>query len=75
MVYRVCGVIACAILVLLFGFMCIVYIRMVGRSSKTPEFDKQDYVKKNRIRFGVNNKGTSMDCCKIFTVSTSGLGL
>lgn len=37
--------------------------------------NKQEYVKQNRGRFGVSNRGTSMDGCEIYSKSPADLGL
>ena len=53
------------------------YIRTTKKSVKATYsvFNKQEYVKQNRTKFGVENRGTSMDGHKIFTVSPSDIGL
>ncbi len=67
-------------LVLIIGlFFCIGirYIREVKASTQQtdPEFNKQEYVKDNRNKFGVSNKGTSMDERRIYVKSPSDFGV
>ena len=65
------------IAVLLFGFAGQAYVRATRKSVKAAHavVNRQKFVKQNRAKFGVENRGTSMDGCKIFTVSPSDIGL
>jgi len=53
------------------------YIHTTKKSANANQssFNKQEYVKQNRAKFGVENRGTSMDDRKIFTVSPSDIGI
>ena len=66
-----------ALVVIVFCLIGIEYVRTTKKSIRddTEAFNKQEYVKQNRSKFGVENRGTSMDGRKIFTVSPSDLGL
>lgn len=66
-----------AVVIILFVIAGWSYIRTTQKSVKATHsvFNKQEYVKQNRAKFGVENRGTSMDGHKIFTVSPSDIGL
>ena len=46
-----------------------------AKNVKQKKESKQSYVRNNINRFGVNNRGTSMDKQNIFVVSPSELGI
>ena len=74
---EVITVIVLGIVAILFFAVGVLYVHITKKSAKASHtaFNKQEYVKQNRAEFGVENRGTSMDGQKIFTVSPSDIGL
>jgi high-affinity Fe2+/Pb2+ permease len=69
-----------AVLVLITAFVFYLGIHYIHETKALTQrgdtqFNKQDYVKKNREQFGASNRGTSMDGRNIYAKSPSDLGL